>query len=160
MELSEKQRLFVSEYIKDRNGKQAAIRAGYSERTAQEQSSRLLSNVKVQEKVEELIEEQEKRTLITADYVLNSLKEVADRCMQKSPVFVKKKNQLVQKVDEEGNHVWAFDSSGACRALELLGKNKRLFIDKVDINFNDSSQRFAAMSVEEKAQKLIEDDGK
>jgi phage terminase small subunit len=47
MELTEQQKKFCREYMKDFNGKQAAVRAGYSEKTAQEQSSRLLSNVKV-----------------------------------------------------------------------------------------------------------------
>jgi hypothetical protein len=45
---SKKQRRFVDEYLVDLNATQAAIRAGYSPRTAQEQSSRLLSNVMVQ----------------------------------------------------------------------------------------------------------------
>ncbi|MGE9266402.1 terminase small subunit, partial [Escherichia coli] len=45
--LSEKQRRFVAEYLIDLNGTQAAIRAGYSAKTAQEQSSRLLSNVMI-----------------------------------------------------------------------------------------------------------------
>lgn len=45
--LTARQELFVLEYLKDLNGTQAAIRAGYSPRTAQEQSSRLLSNVMV-----------------------------------------------------------------------------------------------------------------
>ena len=49
--LTTKQRLFVDEYIIDFNGTQAAIRAGYSTRTAQEQSSRLLSNVMVAEAI-------------------------------------------------------------------------------------------------------------
>jgi single-stranded DNA-binding protein len=43
-----RQLLFVHEYLKDLNGKQAAIRAGYSPKTAESQASRLLRNVKVQ----------------------------------------------------------------------------------------------------------------
>lgn len=46
--LEPKQRLFVAEYLKDLNAKQAAIRAGYSEKTAKQQGSRLLTNVDVQ----------------------------------------------------------------------------------------------------------------
>ena len=49
--LTTKQKLFVSEYLVDRNAKQAAIRAGYSAKTAEVQGSRLLSNVKVKELV-------------------------------------------------------------------------------------------------------------
>ncbi|MGQ5718480.1 terminase small subunit [Pseudochrobactrum asaccharolyticum] len=51
MTLTAKQERFISEYLIDLNATQAAIRAGYSEKTAQEQSSRLLSNVMVQQAV-------------------------------------------------------------------------------------------------------------
>lgn len=46
-DLTPKQRAFIRQYIIDRNGTQAAIRAGYSPKTAQEQASRLLSNVMI-----------------------------------------------------------------------------------------------------------------
>ena len=52
--LSDKQELFCREYLKDFNATQAAIRAGYSEDTASQQGSRLLSNVKVSERLEKL----------------------------------------------------------------------------------------------------------
>lgn len=68
--LTTKQRLFVDEYIIDLNGTQAAIRAGYSKRTAQEQSSRLLSNVMVQDAINEAIADRRKRLRIDADTVL------------------------------------------------------------------------------------------
>jgi phage terminase small subunit len=48
-ELTDKQKAFVYEYMKDRNATQAAIRAGYSPNSAQEQGSRLLSNAMVAE---------------------------------------------------------------------------------------------------------------
>ena len=46
--LTAKQELFVAEYLVDLNATQAAIRAGYSEKTANEQSARLLAKVSVQ----------------------------------------------------------------------------------------------------------------
>lgn len=52
--LTDKQELFAREYLKDLNATQAAIRAGYSEKTAQEQASRLLSNVMVQSRISEM----------------------------------------------------------------------------------------------------------
>lgn len=52
MSLNPKQQCFVDEYLKDFNGKQAAIRAGYSPKTAEVQASRLLTVVKVREAVE------------------------------------------------------------------------------------------------------------
>lgn len=52
--LTPKQELFVNEYLVDLNATQACIRAGYSEKTAESQASRLLTNVKVQELVSKL----------------------------------------------------------------------------------------------------------
>lgn len=48
MALTDKQQRFVAEYLVDRNATQAAMRAGYSEKTAQQQGSRLLLNVMVE----------------------------------------------------------------------------------------------------------------
>lgn len=50
--LTRKQRAFVAEYVKDWNGTQAAIRAGYSKRTANEQAARLLANVSIRAEVD------------------------------------------------------------------------------------------------------------
>ena len=61
---------FVDEYLIDLNGTQAAIRAGYSATTAQEQSSRLLSNVKVQQAVSAARKAQQERTQVEADKVV------------------------------------------------------------------------------------------
>ena len=74
--LNAKQEAFCREYIIDLNATQAAIRAGYSERTAQEQSSRLLSNVIVSDRVAELMRDRSSRVRIDADYVLNRLAEI------------------------------------------------------------------------------------
>ena len=74
--LNAKQEAFCREYIIDLNATQAAIRAVYSERTAQEQSSRLLSNVIVSDRVAELMRDRSSRVRIDADYVLNRLAEI------------------------------------------------------------------------------------
>lgn len=77
MKITKKQQTFVDEYLIDLNGTQAAIRAGYSKRTASEQASRLLANVKVQAVIQEKMKEREKRTGITADRVLKQLEKIA-----------------------------------------------------------------------------------
>ncbi len=69
--LTDKQQRFCEEFIIDLNATQAAIRAKYSAKTAQAQSSRLLSNVMVQERISELKANRSERTAINADYVLN-----------------------------------------------------------------------------------------
>jgi phage terminase small subunit len=77
VKLNPKQKRFVEEYLIDLNATQAAIRAGYSNKTAQEQSSRLLSNVMVQAGIQEAMKERSKRTEITADRVLQELAHIA-----------------------------------------------------------------------------------
>ncbi len=128
--LTAKQSRFVEEYLIDLNATQAAIRAGYSEKTAQEQSSRLLSNVMIANAVSEAMAARSCRTEITADYVLASLREVAERCLQRAPVMQGRGEDRQQATDDEGRHVWTFDSSGANRSLELLGKHLALFTEK------------------------------
>jgi phage terminase small subunit len=83
MALTAKQQLFITEYLVDFNATQAAIRAGYSERTAQEQGSRLLSNVMVQEAIAEARKGRIERVEWTADEILRDLKEIAtDRSIE------------------------------------------------------------------------------
>lgn len=70
IELSPRVQRFVDEYLIDLNGTQAAIRAGYSAATAQEQSSRLLSIVMVQRAVAAARKAQQERTQVEADKVV------------------------------------------------------------------------------------------
>lgn len=72
-ELTPKQEAFCREYLIDLNGKQAAIRAGYSPKTAEVQASRLLSNAKVQAYSKTLMEARAEKTGIDAEWVLTRL---------------------------------------------------------------------------------------
>lgn len=76
-QLSEQRQRFVEEYLTDLNGTQAAIRAGYSVKTAQEQSSRLLSNVMVQEAISKAMAARSKRTGVNQDRVVLELARIA-----------------------------------------------------------------------------------
>ena len=71
--LTHKQQRFVEEYLIDLNATQSAIRAGYSEKTANEQGSRLLVNVSISEAIKEAQQERQKRTLVTQDDVIRGL---------------------------------------------------------------------------------------
>lgn len=128
--LSAKQEQFCREYLVDLNATQAAIRAGYSPKTAYSMGQRLLKNVEVQKAVQSAMDERSKRTEVNADYVLTNLLEIVERCMQRAPVLHKGE----QVVDEEGNSVWCFDGKNAIRALELLGKHKGMWTDKVEMS--------------------------
>jgi len=75
--LNEKQERFCQEYIKDLNGTQAAIRAGYSKRAASQGASELLANPKVAFRVAELKEASLRRNETEADMLLRQLVEQA-----------------------------------------------------------------------------------
>lgn len=107
-ELTPKQARFIEEYLKDLNGTQAAIRAGYSPHTANEQAARLLAKASVQEDVKAKQEILSKRTGITQEWVLENLKHNAVEA------------QVASKFTESN------------RAFELLGKHLGMFTDKTD----------------------------
>lgn len=132
--LTDKQEKFCQEYLIDLNGTQAAIRAGYSEDTAQEIASQNLSKLIIQNRVSELKKGLSEKTGITQEWVLNRFKEISDRCVQAVPVmrFDSVSKQMVQATEEDpetGEMVglWTFDSSGANKATEMLGKHLGFF---------------------------------
>jgi phage terminase small subunit len=72
--LEPRQKRFVQEYLIDLNATQAAIRAGYSKKTARQQADQLLTKLYIKKAVETAMKEREKRTQITADEVLKELR--------------------------------------------------------------------------------------
>lgn len=75
MSLTPKQEAFVREYLIDLNATQAAIRAGYSARTANEQGARLLAKASVSQAVAEAKAERAEKTRINAEWLLTRLAE-------------------------------------------------------------------------------------
>jgi phage terminase small subunit len=75
-ELTQKIKTFCEEYIKDFNGTQAAIRAGYSKKTANEQAARLLANVSVQNHLSKLKQKLSDRNEDLAQQVIDELKKI------------------------------------------------------------------------------------
>ena len=77
--LTPKQQRFVEEYLIDLNATQSAIRAGYSEKTAEQQGYQLLQKTSVLKAIEEAKNQVSKRTELTVDMVVNGLlKEAQD----------------------------------------------------------------------------------
>ena len=145
-----KQDLFVEEYLIDLNATQAAIRAGYSVKTAEQQGSRLLSNVKVQTKIAKAMAERSKRTGVNQDRVVLELAKMAFvnpsdvintdtgevlpgasdedlACIQS--VKVKKTTKGKSVIEER--EVRFYDKT---KALEKLGQHLGMWNDKIDVN--------------------------
>ena len=80
---------FAQEYVIDRNATQAAIRAGYSERSALNQGSRLMKNDEVLRQIEIFTHELAEKSKLTAEAIVPDLIEVKERCMQRAPVMVR-----------------------------------------------------------------------
>lgn len=75
--LCPKRQRFIAEYLVDLNAKQAAIRAGYSPRSAETNGNRMLRNAQVAAAVGAAMAERQIRTEITADRVLRELAKIA-----------------------------------------------------------------------------------
>lgn len=125
MDLNEKQKQFCHEYIIDFNGAQAAIRAGYSKKSAKEIASENLTKPNIQEYIKKLIDKRTERLEYTQDDVMRDLIELKNRCMQKVPVmyYDKENKELMQETDENGMVIWKFDAQGANSALDKLAKH-------------------------------------
>lgn len=147
--MTDKQRRFCEEYLIDLNATQAAIRAGYSPKTANEQGARLLANVSVRARIDAAMAEQSKRTGVTADRVVRELARIAfvnptdvvntdkatvlpnaskDNTAAIASVKVKTSNSDTGKSVER--EIRFHDKN---KALELLGRHLGMFNDKLNV---------------------------
>lgn len=127
--LNEKQQRFADEYLIDLNATQAAIRAGYSEKTAAQQGARLLTNVKISAYIEERMANQKEDTIASADEVMQYLTSVI-RGKSRSHVLARDAmgaDHIVEKPPDEKERL---------KAAELMGKRHQLFTDKVKVDGN------------------------
>ena len=131
MALTAKQQLFVDEFLIDLNATQAAIRAGYSEKTAGQIGDENLKKPQIAQIVQEAMDKRAKRTQVTADYVLRTITETIERCKQAEPVL-----------DREGQPTgeYRFDSTAVLKGAELLGKHLKMFTDKTELTGKDGAE--------------------
>jgi phage terminase small subunit len=133
-ELTPKQERFVQEYLIDLNATQAAIRAGYSEKTAKSIGQENLTKPAIQAAISKGQQAVAERVEISQNWVLTNLKLIAERCMQAAPVLDRKGLPVyVENADGDLVPAYVFNSMGATRSLELLGKHIGMFTDKVKL---------------------------
>lgn len=152
--LTAQQKRFVQELFKNNhNGKQAAIAAGYSEKSAEVTASRLLRNDKVLEYREKLLQEFEKNEIATIEEILKYLTRVMRRQETESVVVVIKekvtglvKNPETGKnerrtIEKETPQVVEIPTkiSDANKAAEMLGKNLGIWNVKPESTTEESN---------------------
>lgn len=108
-----KRERFCREYVKDTNGHQAAIRAGYSKKTARAQASRLLTDVNVKARVRELTKKINDQTQVDAIWIREQLVRVHELATAERPVFNSEGEEIGTRIE---------NLPAANKSLELLGK--------------------------------------
>ena len=126
--LTPKQQKFCLEYLKDFNGTQAAIRAGYSKKTANEQAARLLANVSIQNYIRETNSTIQKSTIMDVQEIQERLTKVARGDLEEEVVVVTGDGDGYSSAQIMKKQIGAKDQ---IKALELLGKANSLFVDKI-----------------------------
>lgn len=133
--LTKKQELFVKEYLIDLNATQAAIRAGYSKKTAQQISTENLSKPVIADAIKKAMDERIEKLDTSADQVIKDLAMLRDMCLGRVAVtrtiMLKVGDGDMMPVETTGK---VFEPAGAKGALELLGKHHKLFTEKMELS--------------------------
>lgn len=144
--LTAKQQRFCDEYLIDLNATQAAIRAGYSVKTANEQGSQLLAKLSIQEVIGKEMAERSRRTGINQDRVVLELAKlafvnIADVVdLENATVRLSATDDDLACIQSikikpsefgEEREIKLYDKKGS---LELLGKHLGMFKDNMNLN--------------------------
>ena len=133
--LTAKQKAFVAEYLIDLCATQAAIRAGYSEKTARSQGQRMLTNVDIARAVATGQARRSERTEVTQDYVLTAIKDTIEQ----------------YRGGGEGSN-----PNAVLKGAELLGRHLAMFTDKSVVDLNHGLQEMTDAELEAHARRLAE----
>lgn len=128
--LTLRQKRFADEYLVDTNATQAAIRAGYSEKTAYSQGQRLLKNVELQTYIEEQLEKMHNEKIADASEVMIYLTSVLRGESESEIVVIEGDGDgysSARKIDK------APDERERLKAAELIGKRYGIFTDKLNV---------------------------
>ena len=154
--LTPKQQRFVEEYLIDLNATKAAVRAGYAQ--PNKQGPRMLVNVGIAAAIRKAMDERSERTGIDQDWVLNNLRSITERCMQVEPVTDSKGDPvLVENAAGGIVPAFTFNSTGANRALELIGKHLGMFVERKEHTGKDGGPiQYENIDVEEARKRVAE----
>lgn len=147
--LTEKQQRFVDEYLIDLNATQAAIRAGYSVKTADAIGCENLTKPNIQQAIAEKMAERSKRTGVNQDRVVLELAKIAfvkltdvidnqgrikDTATEDDLACIESMKYKKSDSDTGASIEREVKISPKLKALELLGKHLGMWNDKLDVN--------------------------
>lgn len=126
MALNPRQKLFVEEYLKDRNATKAAIRAGYKASRARQTAYELLAEPEIQAIIGEKVEKISENNGLTVDFVIKNLMEAAlMRSVKETKIIESEKFGATTEITETG-----LKPSEIVKPLEKLGEYLGMFKDK------------------------------
>lgn len=128
--MNAKQRRFAEEYLKDLNATQAAIRAGYSERTAYSQGQRLLKHVEIKNAIKEVRESIQDGNIATIKDIEEFLSMSMNGEIDEEIIITVGLGEGLSEAKRLRKEISAKDR---LKAAELLGKRYGLYTDKVDM---------------------------
>ena len=147
--LTAKQQRFCDEYLIDLNATQAAIRAGYSKKTARVIGQENLTKPAIRDYIEKRMAEKEKALIADQDEVMKYLTSVMRRELTEHVVVTLVEEQSSYEPDGEGKMRKQTIKSekpeiveiparlaDANKAAELLGKAYALFTDKLEADMD------------------------
>jgi len=136
-QLSEKQRRFVREWLVDMNGTRAAVRAGYSEKSAANTASRLMKDPDVQAYRNELLKAKFDELGITRHSLAVEVYEMMQKCKGGTPHMVW--NSDTKTYEPDGT--WEQNEKGLYKGAELLSR----LLDKMDGAAEDEGADYETM---------------
>lgn len=129
--MTDKQKRFADEYLKDCNATQSAIRCGYSPKTARQQGQRLLSNANIKAYIDEQLKKMQKKTIASAEEVMEYLTSVLRGESLSTEIVVE---GIGDGMSEAKTVLKKPSEKDRLKAGELLGKRYGLYTDKTQID--------------------------
>ena len=130
MKLNARQKAFCEYYVASGNATEAAIKAGYSKKTADRIASENLRKLELKKYIDELMQKLESERIASAEEVLQNLTAMMRGEIQEDVVVVEGEGDGVSSARVMKKQVSAKER---IKAAELLGKRYRLYTDKVEV---------------------------
>lgn len=136
--LTIKERQYISNYIASLNDRKAQRDAGFAK-----YDPNLIHKPEIARAISERLEQHFATLDITDEYILSSIKEVADSAARPVPrIKIDKDGNQVFYQTEDGHPIMDRDYSSQLKALELLGRYRSLFVDRQEVDLTTDFEKY------------------